>query len=385
MYSTFSVSSSPSNARGPKTHSATGLLASEVPISTTGPSVAFFPDPPNNFFTHPQAATQMIKANSVYMTPYPYDTVETRSTRLSRDNTCDGYRLDARHLPDASLITAQNANVNIYGGLLTPSSTPPTLYSPLDSPSHHAQNQLASYRSSSRSTPYPSRNPRSPAATQGSFDLSGGPRTQSVSRKPPMVLCTAKAPINWSRIRPGQQLLLVSQADIVKFGARVTAEDIQSAGMHPHVVMCVPRSPDYMASLEDHGHMIAISVKGKPGVSIARLLDQSARLDGGNDLVFNAYGWKTTRLGFDWPGLNRSVQGLEEDVPIMTRSKFAYMAASSIEAAVRRATYHPKAQTINDATKPWDLRHLDMGKVHLLSVNYYKKVWIPILAMDTDW
>ncbi|KAF9481309.1 hypothetical protein BDN70DRAFT_548537 [Pholiota conissans] len=186
--------------------------------------------------------------------------------------------------------------------------------------------------------------------------------------------------IDWSLVRPGQKLWLISRVVIARFGRHVTVEDVRAAGMVPHIVTCAPKSNEYSDRLEERNHIISISVDGKPGVSIAQLISvkgnesEPAFLDGGSDAVFEKFGWRTTQLKFDWPGLTQRPQGIEEDVPVMTRSKFAYLAASSIEAAVRRVTYHPKFQTINDATKQWDLRCLDLNKVQLLSLNYYKKV-----------
>lgn len=41
-------------------------------------------------------------------------------------------------------------------------------------------------------------------------------------------------------------------------------------------------------------------------------------------------------------------------------------------------------QVINSQTRAWDLRNIDYRDVRLISINYYRKLWIPVLAIDVD-
>lgn len=41
-------------------------------------------------------------------------------------------------------------------------------------------------------------------------------------------------------------------------------------------------------------------------------------------------------------------------------------------------------QVINSETKAWDLRKIDYRDVRLIAINYYRKLWVPVLAIDVD-
>ncbi|KAF9481313.1 hypothetical protein BDN70DRAFT_548591 [Pholiota conissans] len=318
-------------------------------------------------------------------------------------------KCDAGISPVACVVSPQLGY--IYTGLPSPASTPPhtreyPVYAISPSPSPHANNHpnpsvdahhrtqrsRAEYASghtrrlsSSRTAPYPNQNTRLSITNQGA---SNGARKRSVTdhaaifHKRSPTICTGNTMINWSRLRPGQELILLAPHDVIHLGPHPTPADLEMVGIHPDVVTCTPRSSDYLGVLDDYGRMIEFCSREKPGPSIAHLLKGSVCLDGGHERVFESFGWKTTRIGFDWPGLSRCVQGLEENVSKLTRADLAVMVANIIETTIHRARNHPKVQVIDQATKKWDLQQVNLKKLRLLSLNYYHKVWIPILAID---
>ncbi|KAF8957748.1 hypothetical protein BDZ97DRAFT_1941030 [Flammula alnicola] len=179
-------------------------------------------------------------------------------------------------------------------------------------------------------------------------------------------------------LTPGQAHVLVPNTALMNLPASVTLSDFELAAVKKDVVVYVPRLPEY--SGKDHLASITFSVQGMPGPYLKQLAKDRVTMNGADDDVFSHFGWKTTKFQFDWPGLSFPPNGKP-----LTRRDFA------IDIAIRVTRYitdirrgkHPTPREVRDEmSRKWDIRKVDVSSLRLISVNYYKKVWIPVLALD---
>ncbi|KAJ3495211.1 hypothetical protein NLJ89_g10664 [Agrocybe chaxingu] len=152
------------------------------------------------------------------------------------------------------------------------------------------------------------------------------------------------------------------------------------------VVTYVPRRPEY--SGEPSLPSIIFSVHGRPGPSIGDIIDDKVMLDGPYDLVFRDKLWKQTSLTVDWPGVTSSSGYIPcfRDNRDLTRAQVAKIVAENVKAIVstglsgKPLKWGP--QVIDAYSKPWNLRKIDYRDVRLIAINYYRKTWIPVLAVN---
>jgi hypothetical protein len=76
-----------------------------------------------------------------------------------------------------------------------------------------------------------------------------------------------------------------------------------------------------------------------------------------------------------WPGYNNSPRGLV--VAGLSRTALAKEVATCVAIFLRDAAHHSE----NSA---WSPRGVHFGDVRLVAMNYYSRVWVPVLALDTD-
>ncbi|CAA7260972.1 unnamed protein product [Cyclocybe aegerita] len=152
------------------------------------------------------------------------------------------------------------------------------------------------------------------------------------------------------------------------------------------VVTYVPRRPEY--SGEPSLPSIIFSVHGRPGPFIGDIIDGKVVLDGAYDLVFRDKLWKQTSLTVDWPGVTSSSGYIPcfRDNRDLTRTEVAKIVAENVKAIVstglsgKPLKWGP--QVIDAYSKRWNLRKIDYRDVRLIAINYYRKTWIPVLAVN---
>lgn len=158
----------------------------------------------------------------------------------------------------------------------------------------------------------------------------------------------------------------------------------------PHdqdVVIYLPRRPEW--SGKPSVPSILFSVKGKPGPYLRDICRGRVEIDGAYDAVFSHYGFKKTNIRIDWPGVEADAETMScfmqgEGTPVH-RAWVCQVVAGCVTVLMMqgncgRLRYGP--QYINSGTKPWNLRRMDSRNVRLMAINYYKKVWVPVLAVD---
>ncbi|KAJ7709513.1 hypothetical protein B0H17DRAFT_1190716 [Mycena rosella] len=119
---------------------------------------------------------------------------------------------------------------------------------------------------------------------------------------------------------------------------------------------------------------IAFAVHTQPAPYLAELLRGRVRLDGAHDAVMRAHGWSRTRWVLEWPGYERAPRGLL--VAGLTRAGLAKEIAEAVPLFLREAP----APLGEDG--PWAARNVHFGDLRLVALNYYGRVWVPVLAFD---
>jgi len=155
------------------------------------------------------------------------------------------------------------------------------------------------------------------------------------------------------------------------------------------IVLYVPRVPEHIGSPSLPS--IVFSVNGTPGPYLKDILKQRVTLDNGTDTIFKDLAWKKTGIMVDWPGVASSGEHIscfmDKTRPI-TRTELAQIVANSVATIVstgksgKALKWGP--QVINSQTRAWDLRKIDYRDVRLIAINYYRKLWVPVLAIDVD-
>ncbi|KAF8196543.1 hypothetical protein BJ912DRAFT_955598 [Pholiota molesta] len=195
------------------------------------------------------------------------------------------------------------------------------------------------------------------AASDGTPHLRKYRSIASGSQKQP----STRRPINWARAKPGQRVKLL---DVDIFNP----------------IVC-PRAAEYCTDAE---YVIEFAVRDMPGPSIRTLMTGGCHLDEESEEVFKRYGLKTANLRFEWPGLvRRNVRIYEAST--LTRAQLAAILAFSIGTkAVTDIMNDKNVQVLDETSRRWDLRQIDMKKLRLFSLNYYKhtNTWVPILGYE---
>ncbi|KAF8162691.1 hypothetical protein B0H34DRAFT_692587 [Crassisporium funariophilum] len=152
------------------------------------------------------------------------------------------------------------------------------------------------------------------------------------------------------------------------------------------IVLYVPRLPEHCgpASLPS----VVFSVAGTPGPYLKELIRGKVTLDGAHDTIFEEHGWRRASLIVDWPGVTSSVEyhPCADKNHHFTRTEIAQIVANSIADIIttgktgKSLKWGP--QVIDRQTQPWDLRNIDYRDVRLIAINYYRKAWVPVLAID---
>ncbi|KAF8891103.1 hypothetical protein CPB84DRAFT_1748964 [Gymnopilus junonius] len=152
-------------------------------------------------------------------------------------------------------------------------------------------------------------------------------------------------------------------------------------------VTTVPRLPEF--SSKDLFHVIKFSVNGMPGPYIHELARGTIRIDGANDRVFEAFGWKTIKFQISWPGFEfkgRRLNVRDMNGEPMRRDELASIIASQIYqflSDVQNGKITQGTMIVNGrVSKSWDIKKISIAHLRLLGMNYYRSDWVPVLALD---
>ncbi|KJA19142.1 hypothetical protein HYPSUDRAFT_907530 [Hypholoma sublateritium FD-334 SS-4] len=240
--------------------------------------------------------------------------------------------------------------------------------------------------SSSRVVPYSSGPARLSVAAPGSLEPPNHRRSSTYenaphSRGPAARTSRSVHNKDWGKLAPGQVHVIISNAERVKFTSQATVRDFTELGISARTVQYAPRSAAY---LSNDGYSISFSENGMPAPHIQQLFQKTARLDSGEDRVFEPYGWRATKLCLDWPGLSHHVEGIEvrSEKWKMSRDELAVHVATRIWETIQAVKKSKKAYSPSPGMEAWDFRTLDIRRLRLVSVNYFRTVWIPVLAID---
>ncbi|KAJ6567099.1 hypothetical protein B0H19DRAFT_1139442 [Mycena capillaripes] len=124
---------------------------------------------------------------------------------------------------------------------------------------------------------------------------------------------------------------------------------------------------------------IPFKVHGHPAPYLKDILKDRVLLDGAHDTVMADNGWSRTRWMLEWPGYDHSAQGLV--VAGLSRTVLAKKVATCVALFLRNAAMRPAPLGDNS---PWSACNVHFGDIRLVALNYYNRVWIPVLAFDAD-
>ncbi|KAJ6606076.1 hypothetical protein DFH09DRAFT_1066970 [Mycena vulgaris] len=124
---------------------------------------------------------------------------------------------------------------------------------------------------------------------------------------------------------------------------------------------------------------IAFTVHARPAPYLKDLLRGRVRVDGAENAVMREHGWSRTRWVLEWPGYERAPRGLA--VAGLTRGGLAEAVAAEVALFLREVAAAPAPLALGEAS-PWAARNVHFGDVRLVALNYYGRVWVPILAFD---
>ncbi|TFK35522.1 hypothetical protein BDQ12DRAFT_655655 [Crucibulum laeve] len=156
------------------------------------------------------------------------------------------------------------------------------------------------------------------------------------------------------------------------------------------LVIYFPRKPEYTGAPSIPS--INFSVNGKPGPYISDICKGKVSIDGGYDQVFAYHGWRQSSYMIDWPGIKLGMNYLpvvdDKGRPV-NRAQFAAVLAVAIKGLIlntQKGAALPLGPQIMDAnSEGWSIYKVNYRDVRLIGVNYYKKVWIPVLAVDAEY
>ncbi|KDR82121.1 hypothetical protein GALMADRAFT_222002 [Galerina marginata CBS 339.88] len=187
-------------------------------------------------------------------------------------------------------------------------------------------------------------------------------------------------------LKPGKQHRLsqdpVPTAQSMLDGSYAIA--VENMG-EPDIVVYVPRSPEYCG--QPSLASVVFTVHGKPGPYLSDLIKGRVTVDAPSDELFKPMGWHRTSLTIDWPGVTTRTDYLacSDKSNFRTRVEVAATVAARVadllkEGKAGKFKWGPQA--IDSRTSPWNMAKIDYRDVRLIGMNYYRKTWVPVLAMD---
>ncbi|KAJ7119073.1 hypothetical protein C8R44DRAFT_878582 [Mycena epipterygia] len=155
-----------------------------------------------------------------------------------------------------------------------------------------------------------------------------------------------------------------------------TPAAILSGAYHPaaECIECFPRRAKYCGR---PCLSITFAVHGHPAPYLKEIFKDRVLLDGAHDAVMADHGWSRTRWVLEWPGYESRPRGLM--VTGLTREALAKEIAATVALFLRNAALEPAPLP---ADSPWAPRNVHFGDIRLVALNYYGRVWAPVLAFD---
>lgn len=193
---------------------------------------------------------------------------------------------------------------------------------------------------------------------------------------------------DWSTLQPGAVHTLIPAISFVS--SSPLDEYLQDAATPRDSVMYLPRCADFSGKDKDPRACISFSLDGMPGPYLLDLAEERVIIDGEDDKVFQQFGWRSTKVQIDWPGLSIPPEGLKafnKDGLPLRRGELATFLATSIAKLIintQRGYALPMGETqkLSGSAKYWDIMKVDYNHLRLISANHYDKVWVPVLALD---
>ncbi|KAJ7765699.1 hypothetical protein B0H16DRAFT_399596 [Mycena metata] len=124
---------------------------------------------------------------------------------------------------------------------------------------------------------------------------------------------------------------------------------------------------------------IPFTVGGHPAPYLKDALKDRVLIDGAEDpvMVMADNTWSRTRWVLEWPGYDLAARNLP--VAGLTRLALVKEIAKCVAVFLQSGATGPSSLGDNH---PWSLRNVHFGDIRLVALNYYGRVWVPILALD---
>ncbi|KAK0455276.1 uncharacterized protein EV420DRAFT_1644914 [Desarmillaria tabescens] len=152
---------------------------------------------------------------------------------------------------------------------------------------------------------------------------------------------------------------------------------------YPTRVEYVPLSSKYCR--EPPSFTIPFTVQGTIGPCLYSVLRREVTIDGAYLAAFKAYGWSMTKWTFDWPGLKTDRMGLwchnNRKEPLTCDELIREIGTLIVEIMRKSRKGDPKYRQSNDIPHCWRFENINLRDIRFVSLNYYKGVWVPILAV----
>ncbi|KAG7092842.1 hypothetical protein E1B28_009156 [Marasmius oreades] len=156
----------------------------------------------------------------------------------------------------------------------------------------------------------------------------------------------------------------------------------------------LPRQPEYSSRSLLTEPPLTFAVRGIPGPYLHQLSAGKVVVDNPHEPILINKWLGRTQMTFDFPGLRtRPIWRVDivvgpEKRPI-TRQEFGMEVASRIMMAIGEARIEPQGQTrgkyaqnLSPGEEKWRLDKIKYHHLRLISMNYYGKYWVPVLAID---
>ncbi|KAG7453196.1 uncharacterized protein BT62DRAFT_999241 [Guyanagaster necrorhizus] len=148
----------------------------------------------------------------------------------------------------------------------------------------------------------------------------------------------------------------------------------------------VPRTPRY--NRDSPCISIRFSVNGNVGPYLEDVLRGQVTIDGAYKPAFedSASGWSRTKWMLDWPGLPSDCIGLWcHDInkkPLTRDALIREIGAQIGQIMWKSKKRDPRYQQSMHTPHCWRFENIKYRNIRFFSLNYYNRVWIPILAVD---
>ncbi|KAJ6630333.1 hypothetical protein B0H10DRAFT_982628 [Mycena sp. CBHHK59/15] len=156
-----------------------------------------------------------------------------------------------------------------------------------------------------------------------------------------------------------------------------TPESILSGTYRPQDVECIEFFPRRSQYCERPSYTITFSVRGHRAPYLREILKDRVLLDGAHDMVMAFTGWSRTKWVIDWPGHLDDPRGLW--LGELTRVALAKEVGMHIGQFMKNAELVPPPLGEHS---PWATHSVRFADIRLVALNYYKRVWVPVLALD---